>query len=162
MQRLSQQFLFTVPLLLKERSLTRLVLRCSQDLSILHQVRVLSLYMLLGSRNSSDVDFELTVLIPHLIGLRHFIGSTFLSISSGVFALLAETAGQTLITIRHLSIASKDAVPHTTFAHFRKLNRIHFARCPQVIITDTSQPPSKLLPWVIFFFFFNCLQTIHI
>ncbi|KAF8531704.1 hypothetical protein JB92DRAFT_3104630 [Gautieria morchelliformis] len=97
-------------------------------------------------RSPSDVNFELTALIPHLIGLEHFVGGLSPSISSAVFTLLAETAGPTLITIRHLSIAVDEAFPHTVFAHFRRLSLIEFARSPQVMTVDTSTLPRNLLP----------------
>lgn len=128
--------------------MTRFVLRCIPNPTILHQVRVFSLH-LLESRHLSDVDFELKALIPHLIGLKHFIGSGSLPVSTEVFTLLAQTAGQTLVTIQHLSI-NNDPVLHTSFTHFRKLNRIDFVKSPQIIMTDTSKAPSHLLPWVIF------------
>ncbi|KAF8530027.1 hypothetical protein BU17DRAFT_78549 [Hysterangium stoloniferum] len=122
-----QPFFFDVPLLLKERSLTRLILRWTKG---------------------GNVDFELMAVLPHLIQLKHFVGGPSPSISAEVFSLLAKTSGSTLISIHHLTISPTEKVAHTLFAEFRRLTHLHLTRSPEVVSGNLSALPQNLFPFL--------------
>lgn len=100
-------------------------------------MRVLSLAAL-HKESSHDVDFELTLLLPHLVGLKHFAGGSYLSMSCRVFRLLAEAAGNTLVSISCLSVAPGEVVACDVFARFQSLTHVEFRRALQIRAGDVS------------------------
>jgi hypothetical protein len=99
----------------------------------------------------AKIDQDLQKLVPHLTCLRHFIGCgsfwtfSMAYVSIKAFQLLAETAGDGLMTITKLGLSHHDnPLPAGVFNSFKGLIKLEMITAPRVLADKADLHPESL------------------
>jgi hypothetical protein len=139
---------FAFPLLFSDKSLHHFTEKVVQTPELGRQVCVLSMANLF---HMASIEEDLCSLIPHLTSLRHFIGTGSLIsymipyMSIKAFTLLAEAAGNSLVSITKLELRySSERLPPAVLNSFKKLIKLDITASPQVEAVHTELDPESL------------------
>lgn len=139
---------YAYPLMFSPEALHEFAKKICQTPDLGRRVRVLSLAGLL---EPCDANEDLCNMLPHLVELRHFIGSgallpfTMTYANPKTFLLLAEAAGDSLLTITGLEVRNGDIpVPVTILKSFKKLVKLDLPSPPRLQGHKTQMEPEWL------------------
>ena len=97
----------------------------------------------------TEYDQDLCALFPHLTSLRHFIGCRNrmigrISISAQAFTLLAQAAGDNILTISGLYLRKDDHLSPAVFNSLKSLNKLNLTSPPSILEGQTNFHPESL------------------
>lgn len=150
-QRLVRPIFFSFPLLFSAHSLHRFTEKVCGTPALGRQVHVLATpdTYAVPCRETVCYNVDLCTLLPHLTSLRHFITCFPQTIrrspiSAEAFTLLAEAAGDTILTIAGLYLPKRDSVSPAAFNSFKKLTKLHLNSSPSILEGQTDFSPEAL------------------